>query len=226
MRRRLAFDGLASTFVAVDGALAGALILEDPIRPDTSRTLRTLRRDGIERVVMLTGDRADVAESVGAMVGVDAVLAERTPSEKVEAVREERANGTTIMVGDGINDAPALAAADVGVALGARGATASSEAADVVLLVDRLDRLAEAIQISKRARDIALQSVVAGMCLSITAMFVAAAGYLAPVSGALLQEGIDAAVIVNALRALGGYRRRQVASGPTPPGRSVSRRAF
>jgi heavy metal translocating P-type ATPase len=215
LRRRLVFDGFANTFVAVDGALVGALILEDPIRPDTSRTLRTLRRDGIERVVMVTGDRADVAESVGAIVGVDAVLAERTPAEKVEAVKEERAHGTTIMVGDGINDAPALAAADVGVALGARGATASSEAADVVLLVDRLDRLAEAIQVSKRARGIALQSVVAGMCLSITAMLVAAAGYLAPVSGALLQEGIDAAVIVNALRALGGYRRRQAASGPT-----------
>ena len=149
------------------------------------------------------------------MVGVDAVLAERTPAEKVEAVREERANGTTIMVGDGINDAPALAAADVGVALGARGATASSEAADVVLLVDRLDRLAEAIQIAKRARGIALQSVAVGMGLSIAAMFVAAAGYLAPVSGALLQEGIDAAVILNSLRALGGYPRRQAASGPT-----------
>jgi heavy metal translocating P-type ATPase len=215
LRRRLAFDDFASTFVAVDGALAGALILEDPIRPDTSRTLRTLRRDGIERVVMVTGDRSEVAESVGAMVGVDAVLAERTPSEKVEAVRGERANGTTIMVGDGINDAPALAAADVGVALGARGATASSEAADVVLLVDRLDRLAEAIQIAKRARGIALQSVTVGMGLSIAAMFVAAAGYLAPVSGALLQEGIDAAVIVNSLRALGGYHRRQAASGPT-----------
>jgi heavy metal translocating P-type ATPase len=215
LRRRLAFDGFASTFVAVDGALAGALVLEDPIRPDTSRTLRTLRRDGIERVVMLTGDREEVAESVGAMVGVDAVLAERTPSEKVEAVRGEKANGTTIMVGDGINDAPALAAADVGVALGARGATASSEAADVVLLVDRLDRLAEAIQIAKRARGIALQSVAVGMGLSIAAMFVAAAGYLAPVSGALLQEGIDAAVILNSLRALGGYRRRQAASGPT-----------
>jgi heavy metal translocating P-type ATPase len=213
--RRLAFDGFASTFVAVDGELAGALILEDQIRPDTSRTLRTLRRDGIERVVMVTGDRSEVAESVGAMVGVDAVLAERTPSEKVEAVRGERANGTTIMVGDGINDAPALAAADVGVALGARGATASSEAADVVLLVDRLDRLAEAIQIAKRARGIALQSVTVGMGLSIAAMFVAAAGYLAPVSGALLQEGIDAAVIVNSLRALGGYHRRQAASGPT-----------
>lgn len=215
LRRRLAFDGFASTFVAVDGALAGALILEDPIRPDTSRTLRTLRRDGIERVVMVTGDRAEVAESVGAMVGVDAVLAERTPSEKVEAVGREKANGTTIMVGDGINDAPALAAADVGVALGARGATASSEAADVVLLVDRLDRLAEAIQIAKRARGIALQSVAVGMGLSIAAMFVAAAGYLAPVSGALLQEGIDAAVILNSLRALGGYRRRRAASEPT-----------
>ena len=110
----------------------------------------------MRRVVLLSGDRADVAEAVAAAVGVDAVLAERTPADKVDAVRAERAEAVTAMVGDGINDAPALAAADVGVAMGARGAAAASEAADVVLLVDRLDRLAEGIAIARRTRRIAL----------------------------------------------------------------------
>ena len=127
----------------------------------------------------MTGDHPDVAETVGAAVGVDEVLAERSPAEKVEAVPPERSGGPTIMVGDGVNDAPALAAADVGVAMGARGATASSEAADVVLVVDRFDRLAEAIRVARRSRRIALQSVLAGMGLSLAAMMGAAAGLLA-----------------------------------------------
>lgn len=205
LRRRLVFDGFANMFVSIDGVLAGALILEDPIRVDSARTIRLLRQAGIRRIVMVTGDRTEVAETVGHAVGIDEVLAERTPAEKVDAVLEERSNGVSIMVGDGINDAPALAAADVGVAIGARGATASSEAADIVLVVDRLDRLAEAITVARRARAIALQSVVAGMGISLVAMLFAAGGYLAPVAGALLQEGIDVAVILNALRALGGY---------------------
>jgi P-type E1-E2 ATPase len=118
----------------------------------------------------VTGDHPDVAETVGAAVGVDEVLAERSPAEKVEAARRERSGGPTVMVGDGVNDAPALAAADVGVAMGVRGATASSEAADVVLVVDRLDRLAEAIGVARRSRRIALQSVLVGMGLSLAAM--------------------------------------------------------
>jgi heavy metal translocating P-type ATPase len=206
LRRRTALEGRGNVFVALDGNLAGALILDDPIRPDSARTIRAVRRAGINRIVMVTGDHADVAETVGAAVGVDEVLAQRTPADKVDAVRAERAYGPTVMVGDGINDAPALAAADVGVALGARGATASSEAADVVLVVDRLDRLAEGLQIAVRARSIALQSVLFGMGLSVAAMVAAAAGFLTPVAGALLQEAIDVAAILNALRALGGYK--------------------
>ena len=201
-RRQARLDGALTVFVAVDGQPAGVLVLDDPVRPDAGRTIRALRRGGISRIVMVTGDRAEVARSVGAVIGVDDVLAERSPAEKLDAVRIERRRAPTIMVGDGINDAPALALADVGVAMGARGATASSQAADAVLTVDRLDRLGEVTALARRTRRIALQSVVAGMAMSLAAMAAAAAGLLPAVWGALLQEGIDVAVILNALRAL------------------------
>ena len=214
VRRRTAMEGSSCVFVAVDGDVAGAIVIDDPIRPDTPRVIRALRRAGIARIVMVTGDHPDVAESVGIALGVDRVLSERDPADKVEAVEAERGEGVTIMVGDGINDAPALAAADVGVAMGARGATASSEAADVVVIVDRLDRVADAMTIAQRSRSIALQSVVAGMGLSFGAMFFGAFGLLVPVAGAVVQEAIDVAVILNALRALRGGRTAARASGP------------
>ena len=210
VRRRVSLEGATSVYVAADGVLVGALVLDDPIRPETPRVIRSLRRVGVRRVVMVTGDHYGVADLVAAAIGVDGVLAERTPADKVDAVIGERreAEGILVMVGDGINDAPALASADVGVAMGARGATASSEAADVVITVDRLDRLPEAIRIASRSRRIALESVLIGMGLSFAAMLVAAAGFLQPVAGAMVQEAIDVIVILNALRALtGGIER-------------------
>ena len=200
--QRMGYDGATGVFVAIDGAMAGALLLLDEIRVETPRALRLLRKAGVERIVMVTGDRRDVAETIGALLGVDEVLAEQKPEDKLAAIKASCSDGSTIMVGDGVNDAPALAAADVGVAMGARGTAASSEAAGVVLLVDRLDRLAEALRISHRARTIAVESVVAGMSLSILAMGAATLGYLPPLAGAVLQEAIDVAVILNALRAL------------------------
>jgi heavy metal translocating P-type ATPase len=206
VRRRVSLEGATSVYIGVDGALVGALVLDDPIRPETPRVIRSLRRAGVRRMVMVTGDQYGVADMVAAAIGVDAVLAERTPADKVDAVAEERADadGILVMVGDGINDAPALASADVGVAMGARGATASSEAADLVITVDRLDRLPEAIRIAARARSIALQSVIAGMGMSLVAMAIATTGVLPPVVGAMIQEAIDVVVILNALRALTG----------------------
>ncbi len=202
VRRRADLDGSLTVFVAVDAVPSGALLLEDPVRPDAPRMVRALREAGISRVVLVTGDRADIADTVGRIVGVDTVLADCDPAEKLAAILVEAADADTIMVGDGVNDAPALAAAGVGVALAARGATASSEAADVVLTVDRIDALADAILIARRSKGIALQAVVVGMGLSLVAMVAAAAGLLAPAAGAVLQEVIDVVAIGIALRAV------------------------
>ena len=207
--RRTLLEGTSGAFIAVHGVVEGALILEDPIRPDAPLTLRALRRAGFQNIMMLTGDHGDVARTVGSVLGVNQVLAERSPAEKLDAIQAAQGAGVTVMVGDGINDAAALAAADVGVAMGARGATASSEAADIVLVKDRLDRLVEAVHIARRSRAIALQSISIGMGLSIVAMGFAAAGFLVPVAGAILQEIIDVLVILNALRALQDHRPRQ-----------------
>lgn len=204
--RRMAYEDVSGSFIAVDGAMAGAVLFADRLRLESPRALRLLRQAGIGRIVMLTGDRSEVAQAVGLAAGVDEVRAELTPADKLAAIRQGAAHGTTLMVGDGINDAPALAAADVGIALGAHGATASSEAAGVVILVDRLDRVAEAVQIASRTRRIAVQGVLAGMGLSLLAMLLAAIGLLPPLVGAVVQEAIDVAVIFNALRALGAGR--------------------
>ncbi|RUW27749.1 heavy metal translocating P-type ATPase [Mesorhizobium sp. M4B.F.Ca.ET.215.01.1.1] len=190
-------------FVAFDGRLAGVFTFGDALRADARDALGTLRSAGIERMVMLTGDDGAAAERVSALLGLDAVIADATPAKKVATVEAEKALAPTMMVGDGVNDAPALAAATVGIALGARGATASSAAADIVVLTDRLQPVAEAVEIARRTRTIALQSIIVGLALSGMAMAAAAMGQITPVAGALLQEGIDVAVILNALRALG-----------------------
>jgi heavy metal translocating P-type ATPase len=221
VRRRTAYEGLANVFVGIDGILVGAMVLDDPLRPDSGRAVARLRKAGMRRLVMVTGDHPDVAQAVASAIGVDAVYAERSPAEKVDVVREERQRGIVVMVGDGINDAPALAFADVGVAMGVRGATASSEAADVVLMVDRIDRLAEAVQIARRSHRIALQSIAAGMGLSLVAMCIAAFGGLVPVVGAVVQEAIDVAVVLNALRARGGREEPRPSEDARSAGREV-----
>jgi heavy metal translocating P-type ATPase len=205
--RRAAWRSALSVFVAVDGCTIGVILLADELRRETPRVVQSLRTAGVSRIVMVTGDRADAAETIGAALDLDAVLAERQPADKVDAVKTERRQSSTVMVGDGINDAPALAAANVGIAMGARGASASSEAADVVILVDRLDRVSDAVSIARRTRGIALQSILSGMALSGVAMGFAAVGFLPPIAGALTQEVIDVAVILNALRALTTGRR-------------------
>lgn len=201
-RKRASLEGSLTIFASVDGKPSGVFLLEDTIRPDAPRMVHGLRAAGIRRVVLVTGDRADAAETVGRLVGTDAVRAECDPAEKLIVIQAERESGVTLMVGDGINDAVALAAADVGVALASRGATAASEAANVVLTVDRIDTIADAILIAQRARRIARQAVGVGMGLSIIAMVAAVGGMLTPPVGAVLQEGIDVVAILLALRAI------------------------
>lgn len=203
MLRHMDYLACSGSFIEVDGQLAGLLVFADTVRRETPQTLRRLRNKGIERIVMLTGDRLETAEMIALSAGIDELRAGLTPEEKVRAVQEGCLRTSTLMVGDGINDAPALAAANVGVAMGASGATASAQAAGVVLLVDRLDRLVEALDIARRTRHIARMGVLVGMGLSMLAMVAAALGHLTPLIGAVVQEGIDVVIIINALRALG-----------------------
>jgi heavy metal translocating P-type ATPase len=221
--RRASWRSALVVFVAVEGKPVGALLLADELRPDTPRAIRLMRNAGVARMVMVTGDRAVAAQAIGAALDLDAVLSDRVPSDKVDAVRAEQQLNPTIMIGDGINDAPALASADVGIALGARGASATSEAADVVIMADRLDRVGEAILIAQRARRIAVESIVAGMALSLAAMAAATLGWLAPVPAAIVQEVIDVAVILNALRALAPAYRHRGRSMPAADGDELRR---
>jgi heavy metal translocating P-type ATPase len=187
--------------VEIDGQLVAVIGLDDPLRDEAKGTINQLRKLGIQRVVMVSGDRTATAEQVGAEVGVDQVFAECTPQRKLEIVRAEMlaTNGSVVAVGDGINDAPALAAATVGVAMGARGATAASEAADVVIVEDSIKHLATAMLISKGARNRALQAAGVGMGLAVAAMIAAATGVLNATSAAVSQEFIDMAAILWAL---------------------------
>jgi len=197
--------GSAVVLVAIEGHLSGALVIGDRLRPDARALVSRLRSLGVRHIALLSGDRADVARSVGEGLALDRVYSEQSPADKLAIVRRLRADprlAPVVMVGDGINDAPALAEADVGIAMGGAGATVSSESADAVIAVDRIARVADAVAVGRRATRIARQSVVGGIGLSACGMVLAAFGLLAPIEGALAQEAIDVAVILNALRAL------------------------
>ena len=198
--------GRAKILVGVDGELQAVIVMADHLRPGADRIAAELHEAGVEHVALVSGDRIEVAREVAAQLGIDEVYAEQDPADKLRVVDEvrNRTPGAVVMAGDGINDAPALALADVGIAMAGKGATVSSEAADVVIVIDRADRIPFAVRVGRRSLHIARQSVVAGLALSVGAMGVAALGYLPPVWGALFQEVIDVAVILNALRALRG----------------------
>jgi len=203
-------------WLAADGRIVAAFVMADGVRQEAPRTVRRLRALGVRRIALVTGDRAAAARPIGRALRLDAVLADRSPADKIAVVRGEAATAPTAMVGDGVNDAPALAAADVGIAMGAHGTAAAAEAGDVVLLVDRVDRVPEAIAIARRSRRVALQAIAVGMGLSGIAMAAAAAGWLTPLAGALVQEGIDVFAILHALTALrpGGEEQRSAVLSP------------
>jgi len=195
--------GELAVYVAVDGRYAGALLASDRLRENARATLARLDELGVHRTMMLTGDAQATADHVAAELGITAVRAECLPVDKVEEVRSipER---PVIMVGDGVNDAPVLAAADVGIAMGAKGATAASESADAVILVDDISRTAKAVEIGRDTVRIALQSIWLGIAVSVALMIVAAFGLIPATVGALLQEVVDLVTILAALRAIGG----------------------
>lgn len=189
-----------ATLVSVNGTYYGTVSFSDTVRPNSKPTLARLRKLGIKKLVMVTGDNSGTANEVAKTIGMTHVHAECLPKDKVDIV-----TGLTpkpvMMVGDGINDAPVLAASDIGVAMGARGATAASESADVVIMLDDISRVADAVSISKRTIRIALQSIMAGIIISVGLMLFATSGKLPAIVGAGLQEVVDVVVILNALRA-------------------------
>jgi heavy metal translocating P-type ATPase len=188
-------------YVAIDSKLAAVIEYADETRPDLPGVLSKLKRAGIHRVVLLSGDHAPIARAVAERVGITETYGDLLPPEKATFVERLRSEGRgVLMVGDGVNDAPALSSADVGVALAGHGGGVTTEAADVIILIDALDRVTDALAIGSRTMRIARQSIRVGLGLSGVAMLVAAFGGLPPVIGAGLQEAIDVAVILNALR--------------------------
>ncbi|MGO3148381.1 MAG: heavy metal translocating P-type ATPase [Leucobacter sp.] len=200
--------GETAVYVSVDDALAGVIILSDPIREQAADMVSRLRQAGVGEIVMVTGDVASTAESVAHAVGIQVVHAETTPQSKVEIVQIMRPR-PVLMVGDGINDAPVLAAADVGIAMAGRGATVASESAAAVITSNDIARVADVAYVSRRTVRIALQSIWMGIIISVGLMLVAAFGYLPAVVGALLQEIVDLVAIMSALRALRAHKGAQ-----------------
>lgn len=217
-------SGQMAVYVGVDGVFAGTLIMSDAVRPNAAQTLQQLRRLGVRETLMLTGDAKETAEHIAAELGITRVEAECLPEDKVETVKSLPFR-PVMMIGDGVNDAPVLAAADVGVAMGAKGSTAASESADVVIMLDDLSKVARSVEIGQRSVRVALQSIWIGIILSAGLMFVAAFGYIPAVAGALLQELVDLATILNALRALAPPHRMgsssRSAPGPAVPANRV-----
>lgn len=195
--------GRVVSYVLVDGRPSGALVLGDPVRPEARATVEAIRAQGIADVVMLTGDAQSTAEAAAAEVGVAVLRAECRPGDKVSAVRA-LTRRPVLMIGDGVNDAPVLAVADVGVAMGARGASAASDTADAVVLVESVERVAVALRIGRDTVRIARQSIWIGMGASVGLMLVASTGVVPAVVGALLQEVVDVVTIVASLRATAG----------------------
>ncbi len=201
-RERRVDAGQICSFIAVEKQVAGLLVLEDVPRADLSRLSADVRAAGIKETILLTGDSDVVAQQIGKMARVDRVIARCLPEDKVRTVKElVQQKHRVLMVGDGINDAPALAAATVGMALGSQGLTAAASAADTVLLSTDILRVVRAVRLGRWVMHVARQGIWVGMGLSVIAMLFAAFGFISPAAGAILQEGIDVIVILNALRA-------------------------
>lgn len=199
--KNLKNEGKMALYLASEKEFLGTIYLADTVRPEVKMLFEALDRHGVQRTVMLTGDRKVVADHIGEQAGVHEVIAECLPDDKLKHIeRLRKESSPVVMVGDGINDAPALAAADIGIAMGSTGSTATSEVADIVIMVDNIERVSDAFAIARRTLKIAKQSIFTGMGLSILFMVIAALGYIPPIYGAIIQEAVDIVVILNALR--------------------------
>lgn len=199
-----------AVYAAINDKLAGVFIFEDIVRSETKDTLRALKKLGMQRSLVITGDNHITAENIAKSVGITKVIADALPADKLMALKElGPKDRLTAMVGDGVNDAPTLAAADVGIALGAKGSTAASESADVVVMMDNLLKVAESYKISKDTFKIARQAILLGIGISVGLMLIYATGRFSPVSGAAIQELIDITVMIYALRAHGPWRKTE-----------------
>lgn len=196
-----------TSFVAVNGTLIGLVTFEDAIRPESKTMLSRLKQLGIKDTLMVTGDNKATAQAIAKKLGIRTVVADAMPGDKLTAM-EAVDKRPVAFVGDGVNDAPVLTAADVGIALGARGSTAASETADVVIMADDISKVAQSIDISKNTLRIAKQSIMIGIVISIVLMLIYSTGRFSAVSGAAIQELVDIIVIVYALRAHGPWRKR------------------
>lgn len=195
-----------SAYVAVNGQLAGIISFADEVRPEAKQMLSLLKKYKIKHTLIVTGDNAQTANAIAKQLGIETVVADCLPGDKIRAIEAVKYKPVAF-VGDGVNDAPVLTAADVGIALGARGSTAASESADVVILLDDVNKVASSIKIAKRTFFIAKQSILLGILMSIGLMAVFSTGRFKPVQGAAIQELVDIAVILNALRAHGSFRK-------------------
>jgi len=202
-QRAEADDG-TMVFVASGGKALAVLHLADPVRPDAKAALARLKASGIERIVMLTGDNEATGQRIGAEVGVDEVRADLLPDGKVDAIRKLQAGGVLVaMVGDGINDAPALAAADVGIAMGAAGTQAAIEAADVALMTDDIGKIADARAIARRAYRTIQQNLFVGVgVVHVLGIVAALLKLIGPVEAAVIHLGPDVLVFLNSVRML------------------------
>ena len=188
------------TYVAIDSQLIGSISFDDKIRPESKNTIARLRKLGFKNMILITGDLESKAKAVAKKLGIEKVIASALPGDKINAIEDNELR-PIVFVGDGVNDAPVLTAADVGIALGAQGQTAASESADMVIMLDDFSKVAKAREIAKRTFSIAQQSILIGIAMSLVLMLVFATGKFPPVYGALLQELVDVFVIFNALRA-------------------------
>ena len=194
-----------TVYVSVDGKYVGYVSFSDEVRPEAKSVMDGLHQMGVEQIMMISGDRKPIAEEIADSVGIDKVYAERLPQEKIAVIKQvDKKLKPIVMVGDGVNDAPSLATADVGIAMGAHGATAASESADAVVLKDDLSLVGKAVKISDDTMNVARQSVLIGIAICTILMLIASFGVIPAIIGAMLQEVVDTVTILWALRARGG----------------------